>query len=501
MIRTPILFLNVLIIATCGLVYELLAGTLASYVLGDDVTQFSIIIGIYLFALGVGAWLSGFIETGLAKKFIEVELAVALLGGASAPLLFLSFARLSYFHVILYAVVFLIGVLVGLELPLLMRILKDNLDFKDLVSRVLTFDYVGALVASILFPIFFVPKIGLVRTSLIFGLLNAGVGLWATWFMRPLIKGGVTGLRGRASLVIALLVIGIIKAGALTSLEEDELYADDIVYSRTTPYQRIVVTRGKAGFQLFLNNHLQFSSVDEYRYHEALVHPAMTLANSPRRVIVLGGGDGLAMREVLRHTSVESVTLVDLDPAMTELSQAFPPLAELNKHSFSDPRVHVINKDAMIWLEDTDEMFDAAIIDFPDPNTFALGKLYTTRFYRLLKSRLSPDAAVGVQCTSPLYARSSYWCILKTIEAAGFFVRAYHTTVPSFSGVWGFALARVTAFEPPARAPAGLRHLNDGSMVAMFVLPADLEPVPVEINRLDNQILVRYYESEWKRYE
>ena len=173
--RTPVLFLNVLIIATCGLVYELLAGTLASYVLGDSVTQFSLIIGIYLFALGVGAWLSRFIDTGLARKFIEVELGVALLGGLSAPLLFLSFGRFSYFPVVLYGLVFGIGVLVGLELPLLMRILKDVLDFKELVSRVLTFDYVGALVASLLFPLFLVPKLGLVRTSLIFGLLNAGV--------------------------------------------------------------------------------------------------------------------------------------------------------------------------------------------------------------------------------------------------------------------------------------------------------------------------------------
>ena len=247
--RTPVLFLNVLIIATCGLVYELLAGTLASYVLGDSVTQFSLIIGIYLFALGVGAWLSRFIETGLARKFIEVELGVALLGGASAPLLFLSFGRLSYFHVILYGVVFAIGVLVGLELPLLMRILKDVLDFKELVSRVLTFDYIGALIASLLFPLFLVPKLGLVRTSLVFGLLNAAVGLWATWFMRPLIKGEVSGLRGRAAIVIALLGIGIIKADALTTLSEDELFADDIIYSRTTQYQRIVVTRGRAGFQ------------------------------------------------------------------------------------------------------------------------------------------------------------------------------------------------------------------------------------------------------------
>src|ERR1044071_7827434 len=265
MIRTSILFLNVLIIATCGLVYELLAGTLASYVLGDDVMQFSLIIGIYLFALGVGAWVSRFVETVLARRFIEVELGVALLGGASAPLLFLSFARLSYFHIVLYGVVLAVGVLVGLELPLLMRILKDNLDFKDLVSRVLTFDYVGALVASILFPLFFVPKMGLVRTSLMFGLLNAGVGLWATWFMRPLIRGSVTSLRIRAAIVMALLAIGVIKANTLTSLAEDELFSDEIVYSRTTTYQRIVVTRGRAGFQLFLNGHLQFSSADEYR--------------------------------------------------------------------------------------------------------------------------------------------------------------------------------------------------------------------------------------------
>ncbi|MEK6324206.1 MAG: polyamine aminopropyltransferase [Acidobacteriota bacterium] len=498
--RTPVLFLNVLIIATCGLVYELLAGTLASYVLGDSVTQFSLIIGIYLFALGVGAWLSRFIETGLARKFIEVELAVALLGGASAPLLFLSFSRLSYFHLVLYGVVFAIGVLVGLELPLLMRILKDVLDFKELVSRVLTFDYVGALIASLLFPLFLVPKLGLVRTSLVFGLLNAGVGLWATWFMRPLIKGEVSGLRGRAVIVIALLVIGIIKSNALTTLAEDELFADEIVYTRTTQYQRIVVTRGRAGFQLFLNGHLQFSSADEYRYHEALVHPAMMLAGSPRNILVLGGGDGLALREILRYPSVSSVTLVDLDPGMTNLSEAFSPLAQLNNNSLSDPRIHVVNQDAMIWLDDARGPYDAAIVDFPDPNTFALGKLYTTRFYRLLKASLSPDAAISVQCTSPLFARRSYWCIMKTIEAAGFAVKPYQTAVPSF-GVWGFALARVAPFDPPAQAPAGLRFLDDQSMAALFVLPSDLSQLPVEINRLDNQVLVRYYESEWKRYE
>ena len=501
--RTAILFLHVLIIATCGLIYELLAGTLASYVLGDSVTQFSLIIGIYLFALGAGAWLSRFIDTNLARSFIEVELGVAVLGGVSAPLLFMSFANLSYFHVILYLIVFAIGVLVGLELPLLMRILKENFDFKELVSRVLAVDYVGALIASILFPIFLVPRLGLVRTSLLFGMLNAGVGLWGTWVLRPLLKRGVPGLRGRAIIIMALLLAGVIKADRLTSLAEDGMFADDIIYARSTTYQRIVITRGRAGFQLFLNGNLQFSSTDEYRYHEALVHPAMMLATTPKRVLVLGGGDGLALREILKHPSVESITLVDLDPDMTRLSQRFPPLAELNHHSFEDTRVHVVNRDAMIWLEEEaqkDQLYDVAIVDFPDPNNFALGKLYTTRFYRLLKARLKPSAAVSVQSTSPLFARTSYWCILKTLEAAGFTVKPYYTAVPSF-GVWGFALARTTPFDPPSQAPTGLRFLDDQAMRAMFILSADLGPVPVEINRLDNQVLVRYYESEWKRYE
>jgi spermidine synthase len=503
--RTPILFLNVLVIATCGLVYELLAGTLASYVLGDSVTQFSVIIGVYLSALGAGAWVSRFVERDLARRFVDVELAVAVVGGASAPLLFLSFAHLSYFHVVLYALVFLIGVLVGLEIPLLMRILKDHLDFKELVARVLAFDYAGALIASLLFPIFLVPKLGLVRTSLLFGFFNAGVGLWATWLMRPLIGGGVTRLRAQACVVMALLAVAFVKADALTSLAEDAMFADDIVYTKTTHYQRIVVTRNRAGFQLFLNGNLQFSSSDEYRYHEALVHPALALAadggRAVRRVLVLGGGDGLALREILKYTSVEEVVLVDLDPDMTELSRRFPPLARLNQNSFGDPRVRVVNEDAMIWLERDATPFDAAVVDFPDPNSFALGKLYTTRFYRLLKQRLAPGAAVSVQSTSPLFARNSYWCIVRTLEAAGFQVRPYYTAVPSF-GVWGFALARREPFDIPAHAPAvALKFLDDTSLPSMFMLSADLGPVPVEVNRLDNQSLVRYYEAEWRRYE
>ncbi len=505
--RTPLLFLNVIIIATCGLIYELLAATVSSYVLGDSVTQFSLIIGVYLFAMGVGSYLSRFIDKNVAEKFIDIELAVAIVGGASAPLLFLTFAYVTYFGIVLYTMVFIIGVLVGLEIPLLMRILKDKLDFKELVSRVLALDYVGALVASLLFPIFLVPRLGLNRTSLLFGMLNAGVGLWATWLLEPLIaKRKLTILRVKGFVVLIILAIALIKADSLTTLAEDGLFVDNIVYAKSSPYQRIVVTRGRTGYSLFLNGNLQFSSFDEYRYHEALVHPAFAAyAGEPRRVLILGGGDGLALREVLKYRSVESVQLVDLDPMMTGLARAVPALAELNHNALDDPRVRVTNTDAFVWLDHTEtERFDIAIVDFPDPNNFALGKLYTTRFYNLLKAKLSPDATVVIQCTSPLIARRSFWSVIKTLEASGYHVRPYQTAVPSF-GIWGYALAKLGPFDAPARPPANvdLRFLNDDTFASMFEFPADTTKPDeeIEVNRLDNQALVRYYETEWRRVE
>lgn len=503
---TPLLFLNVIIIATCGLIYELLAATVSSYVLGDSITQFSLIIGVYLFAMGVGSYLSRFIDNNIAEKFIDIELAVAVIGGFSAPLLFLTFAYVTYFSIILYSMVFIIGTLVGLEIPLLMRILQDKLDFKELVSRVLALDYVGALVASLLFPIFFVPKLGLNRTSLLFGMLNAAVGIWATWLLEPLLtKRKRTILRVKGFIVLVLLSVAMIKADRLTTLAEDGLFVDNIIYTKSSSYQRIVVTKGKIGYSLFLNGNLQFNSFDEYRYHEALVHPAFaSYPGIAKRVLVLGGGDGLALREILKYPSVEFIQLVDLDPAMTKVSYSVPAIGELNKHSFDDQRVHVTNADAFVWMDTPTEPFDIAIVDFPDPNNFALGKLYTSRFYNLLKSKLKPDSSVVIQTTSPLIARRSFWCIINTLESVGFIVKPYQTTVPSF-GVWGYALAKLEPFDKPAKPSPGieLHFLNDDSFASMFEFPSDTSrpAEELEINRLDNQALVRYYEAEWRRFE
>ena len=505
--KPTLLFLNVFLLATCGLVYELLAGTLASYVLGDSVTQFSLVIGLYLSAMGVGAWVSRHLDEPLAARFIEIELGVALFGGLSAPILFLATPHTRVFPVLLYGLVAIVGILVGLELPLLMRILEGRLKFRELVSRSFTFDYLGSLAASLVFPLVCVPRLGLVRTALVFGLLNAAVALGCSFVLADAIPARrLRGLRLRTFGVLVVLGAALTGSDAVVKYGEEQVYADEVVYAKSTPYQRLVVTKNRAGFQLFLNGNLQFSSADEYRYHESLVHPAYALAPDAREALVLGGGDGLALRELLKSPALAHVTLVDIDPAMTNLPHAYPPLAALNGHALDDPRVTVVHDDALAWLArgESQTKPSLAIVDFPDPNQFALGKLYTVHFYRRLRAVLAPGAAVVVQASSPLFSREAFWCVVRTMEAAGFFVRPFHAHVPSF-GPWGYVLASDHAFDVPASLPpfleGRLRFLDGATLASLFVVPRDLDAVEVAVNRLDNQVLVKYYENAWNRWQ
>jgi spermidine synthase len=491
-----VLFLSVLLIAACGLIYELIAGTIASYLLGDSVLQFSTVIGTYLFAMGVGSYLSKFIGRGLVSRFITIELMVGLLGGFSSGILFLAFAYTASFRFLLYLLVFLIGVLVGLEIPLLMRILKERFEFRDLVANVLTFDYLGALGASLLFPILLVPHLGLVRSAMLFGILNAGVALWSTFLFRAQLAKPMY-LRATSVVVLLMLAGGMAAADWITDTADANLYADEVILAVNTRYQRIVLTKWKDDLRLFLSSHLQFSSRDEYRYHEALVHPALASLPGARRVLVLGGGDGLAVREILKYSTVEQITLVDLDPEMTRLFSTHPLLKQLNEGALRAPRVKVINGDAFPWLEENPESFDLIVVDFPDPTNFSLGKLYTTAFYRLLKRHVSRGGLAVVQSTSPLFARQSYWCIVETLRQAGFETSPYHVYVPSF-GEWGFVIAGHGKYQLPDRLPGGLRFLSRDNVAALFQFPNDMLPVEVEPNRLNDQVLVRYYESEWR---
>jgi spermidine synthase len=492
----PALLVSVLLIASCGLVYELIAGTLASYLLGDSVMQFSTVIGSYLAAMGLGSWLSRYIGRGLATRFVIVELLVGLVGGFSSAILFAAFAYTSAFRLVLYVLVVIVGVLVGLEIPLLMRILKDRFDFRDVVAYVLTFDYLGALGASLLFPLVLVPHLGLVRSAILFGLINAGVALWTTELLKASLRARAF-LQGAAVAVIVVLGAGWIWSDRILDIGETNLYADDVVLAKTTPYQRIVLTAWKDDLRLFLNSHLQFSSKDEYRYHEALVHPGLSAQPGAKRVLVLGGGDGLAVREILKHPGIETVTLVDLDPEMTHLFSTHPELRKLNHDAFLDPRVHVVNADAFVWVAaPAVDLYDFAVSDFPDPSTYSIGKLYTTAFYAALRRHLVPEGRFVVQSTSPLFARKSFWCVVQTVEATGLMAAPYHVYVPAF-GEWGFVIGSTSRFEPPTTLPGDLKFLTLTELPQLFTFPPDMARVSVEPNRLNTQMLVRYYEQEW----
>jgi spermidine synthase len=490
------LFLSILLVAACGLIYELIAGTVASYLVGDSVFQFSTVIGTYLFAMGIGSFLSRYINRQLAAQFVRIELLIAIVGGFSSSALFLGFAFTPGFELLLYLIVLVVGTLVGLEIPLLMRLVKNRFRFQDAVANVLTFDYLGALFASVLFPLVLVPKLGLIRSALFFGVVNAAVALWST----RLFAGQLSRprrLQAACLATIAVLSVALVEGSRINAFAEDNIYADEIILSRDTPYQHVVLTRWKDDLRLFLNAHLQFSSRDEYRYHEALVHPGLAAVPGARSVLVLGGGDGLAVREILRYPQVERVVLVDLDPEMTRLFSQNALLTSLNTGSLRSPKVTVVNADAFLWVDSAPDVFDFIVVDFPDPTNYGLGKLYTTVFFAALGHHLSDRGTFVVQSTSPMFARKSFWCIDETIKEAGYRTFPYHAYVPSF-GEWGFVLASRYEYAPPAVLPGGLRFLAAANLSNLFDFPADMARIAMPANHLNDQVLVRTLEAEWR---
>jgi spermidine synthase len=501
-----LLLVSVFVVAACGLAYELVAGTLSSYLLGDATTQFSLTIGVFLCAMGAGSWLARFVRSNLLVRFVELEVAVGVLGGASTLALFaVSAWAEAAFPPFFYLLLAVLGALVGVEVPLLVRIVKDEGGFNEALSDVLALDYLGALAGSILFPLFVLPLLGMSRSAVVFGLLNLGVAAAAL----PLLDSSA---RRRLGVLVgvgaACLTALLVASPRLVGFLEDALYEDHIVYARSTRYQRIVVTRWHDDLRLYLDGHLQFSSVDEARYHEALVVPAMEAAVHPRSVLILGGGDGLAAREVLKYPTVEKVLLVDLDPGMTELGRTRRDFVRLNEGSLASPKVTIANADAMQTLRKDDAFYDVILVDLPDPDSEVLAKLYSTAFYALAEKRLALHGVLVTQATSPFYSREAFWSIVRTLQAAvpaelpgALRVIPYHESVPSF-GEWGFVLASHDELDPKSLAPrVPTRYLTAGTLQAMFVFGKDMTaPADVRINRLDDPVLFRYHRDGWRRF-
>ena len=496
----PALIVSVFVVASCGLAYELIMAALASYLLGDSILQFSSIIGVYMFAMGIGAHLTRYIsDRDALSRFIDIEILVGIVGGVSALLLFVLFGfSAAPFRSVLYGLVLIIGIITGMELPLVMRVLNlREVEFKEVVSRVLTFDYLGALAVSLLFPLILAPKLGMARSALLFGILNTAVALLtARLFKQELPR--YQRLRMRGNIVLLVLLLFFCYANHITNKAEQHYFGDPVVFSTASPYQRLVITKWHNDTRLFLNGNLQFSSVDEARYHEALVLPVMEQNPQASRILILGGGDGLAAREVLKYPQVSQITLVDLDASMTRVFRTSAALRELNQNSLNHPKLRIINADAAQWLQHNQEKFDVVIIDFPDPSNFSLGKLYSVPMYRMVARHLNPHGNLVVQSTSPYFAPNAFWCIVNTLEAAGLKTLPFHVYVPSF-GEWGYVMANQTGeFLIPEHYRVPTRYLDAETTREMFVFPKDMQRRAVEPNHLNTQKLVEYFEADWR---
>ncbi|MEM6927797.1 MAG: polyamine aminopropyltransferase [Myxococcota bacterium] len=501
--RELVLLASVFGVATAGLVYELVAGTLSTYLLGGSVLVFSLVIGWTLFAMGVGAWLAQFVDDpDLGRAFVWAEIVAAAVGGTSGLAMFAAYATLdSGYPLVVAAICGAVGIASGAEIPLLLRIFKQRLTVRLAVSQVLAVDYLGALAASVAFPLLLLPWLGTVRAAALFGCLNALVALVA---IRVLLRSEPT--RGLTATSVGLLValFGVLVTGGATSTWlEDQLYESEVLVAKDTRYQRLVVTKWRDDLRLYLNGHLQFATMDEYRYHEALVHPVMAAVPRPGRVLVLGGGDGLAVQRVLQHDGVAHVDLVDLDPDVTALFRDHPRLSLLNGGSLRDPRVHTHAADAIAWLRGTDQLYDVILIDLPDPNDEQLARLYAQSTYRLVLQHLAPRGAVATQATSPFYAPEAFWCIATTMQAAvaalpdARTVHTGHVQVPTF-GEWGFVVVTSADVDPRGLpVPGATRFLTPDTLAAMWSFPADMSRRPVEVNRLSEPVLARYYRKGW----
>jgi len=498
-LHVSLLLFSIFTVALCGLTYELLAGAVSSYLLGNSVLWFSVTIGAFMSAMGIGAWLSRTWDSHLLEGFIAVELAVGLIGGLAGPALFLAYTFTRMYTVVFFIFVALIGTCIGLEIPLLTRYLERYGSLRQAISDVMSIDYAGALGASLLFPLVLLPNLGLMKTFPAVGLLNVGVAALTIWFFRAQLKWVKT--MTLAAMIGIVCLCGMLWAGeSWMTTAESRRYPDQVIFAEQSPYQRLVLTKHQDDVRLYLDGHLQFSSRDEVRYHESLVHPVMSLAETPVDVLVLGGGDGMAVREILKYPSVKTVTLVDLDPVMTRMGKEHPALLALNDGSLNDPRVTVVNEDAYTYVESSKRTWSVIIMDFPDPHGEALAKLYSVRFYRQIAEHLEAEGVAVTQATSPYFARKAFWSIRETIGAAGLHTHPYHVWVPSF-GEWGFVMMEATPREPrgapfvvPTRwiEPVGYRN--------MFLFPPDMAKVEADANTLSHPVLIEYYRHSWSKW-
>ncbi|WP_037676831.1 polyamine aminopropyltransferase [Streptomyces griseus] len=471
---------GVFVCAACGLVYELELVALASYLMGDSVTQTSIVLSVMVFAMGIGSLAAKRLRRLAAAAFGSIEATLALVGGSSGPALYAVFAWTGDWgglwldgpRCLLVSFSLAIGLLIGAEVPLLMELIQRirRQDAGGAVADLFAADYVGALVGGLAFPFLLLPFLGQLTSSLLTGTVNvvAGGALVLVLFRRDLTR------RARRLLLITNIAVLAALATAAVLVDDFEraarhaVYGDDVRVAVHSDVQELVVTGGTHGrpLDLYLDGRLRVDGRDERRYHEALVRPTMDGPHA--HVLVLGGGDGLAVREILRRPGVRRVDVVELDPAVVRLARTDPALSVLNDHAYDDPRVHVTTGDAFSHLREVPTAsYDVVVADLPDPTMTAGTKLYSQEFYGLARRALAPDGRLTVHAGSLATHPRVFWTVEKTMRAAGLHTAPYATpgddagfvlaspdTRPTLAG----DVREVTESRPPGLGASTLVH-------------------------------------------
>ncbi|MEM9992041.1 MAG: polyamine aminopropyltransferase, partial [Bacteroidota bacterium] len=474
-----ITILAVFIAGLCSIIYELLISTTASYFLGDSIKQFSIIIGVYMAAMGVGSYFSKFFPERLILSFVLVELLLGIIGGISVPLLYYCFEqvdRITY-QFLTIALTALIGFFTGLEIPLLARIMKQYYPLKVNLANVLSLDYMGALLATLLFPFLLLPFFGTFRTGVFFGGVNVFLGLFVLWyFSAHTQKNARRILNASAVSVILCFLLLLYFTQPLLARWDDAAFSHKVIFSKQTPYQHLILTKNRADVRLYINRVIQFSSLDEYRYHESLALLPLNVSTHPYQVLILGGGEGLLAREVLKDPRVEQVTVVDLDAEVFRLARENPYVKIINEGAAIHPKVRLVPQDALSFLMDAGQYYDVILADLHDPSNDAVARLYSKHFYRLVQSRLSANGVFATQATSTFHTKNAFWCIEETIQQSGFeHVYPFHTYVPSF-GDWGFVMASKQLIEPSAyQLDVPTQYLDTSTVKKHFHFEEDIQ--------------------------
>ncbi len=516
-LRSGILKLALFATGMSGIVAEYILATLATYFLGDSVFQWTMIISVMMFSMGLGSRISKIFKTQLVLKFIFIEFALSLLVASSALFAYSVAAYTIYAGFIIYILSISIGILIGMEIPLAIRLNDEFEELRVNIANIVEKDYYGSLLGGLFFAFVGLPYLGLTYTPVVLGFVNfmVAVALFIVlWSRLPALKKKMMVVVTVAFSIVLVSLFFLARPIILHG--EQTKYKDKIVFEQQSRYQKIVITQWKKHYWLYINGNQQLSTLDEVLYHEPLVHPVMRLHPIPKSVLIMGGGDGCAAREVLKYKSVEKIVLVDLDPAMTELGLTNEILVKTNQNALKNKKVEIINKDGYTFIENSTDFFDAIIIDLPDPKSVELSRLYSQEFYTLCYQHLRPNGVVITQAGSPYYATKAFLCINITMQKAGFATAMLHNQILTL-GEWGWILGIKN--EMTSEQLTGiLRNLdfkdietqwiNNEAMLMMtsfgkqiYISDDSTHTTDIEINTTHNPVLHHYYmKGNWDLY-